>query len=225
MVISRLRLIRILSVITAILAGAHIFLIHIIWFSDQPEAKKLRRFFHLNWEISFASYFSASLLAMAGFFLLYIARNASGFRRQWHVLSFIFMFLSLDEALAFHEELVKPLRVIVGEYPWAYHAWIIVAIPLLIILAIYFFRFMKSLPSLTIRQMVLAGLIYLSGAVGMEILSGYYEFTEGPSESYFLDLLILVEEVLEMTGVILFINALIIYQDSMEKKIKFVFSG
>jgi hypothetical protein len=73
-----------------------------------PEWRRVDRLFHLGREASLPSWFSAVLLLTAGVLLAVIAgvkrRQADAFRRYWAALSWIFVYLSADEAAVLHEQ-------------------------------------------------------------------------------------------------------------------------
>jgi hypothetical protein len=55
-----------------------------------------------------------------------------------------------------------------------------------------------------------AGIIFVAGAVGMEMVGGRYVFYNGKEELQYA-LMVTLEELLEMTGIIIFIYALASY--------------
>ncbi|MEL6815448.1 MAG: hypothetical protein AAFP03_11620, partial [Cyanobacteria bacterium J06598_3] len=61
------------------------------------------------------------------------------------------------------------------------------------------------------RRFLGAGLLYLSGALGMEMVSGHYIYTHGLDGSTALALLNGIEEAAEMLGAVCFIRALLLY--------------
>lgn len=95
------------------------------------------RLFDLDQEYNITSLYSWLLLALSGAFsaILFIReRNV-----RWAGLSTLFIYLSLDEALLIHEQLSEPLRrslALTNASPF-YHAWVIPAIVVTILLSIY----------------------------------------------------------------------------------------
>ena len=81
---------------------------------------------------------------------------------------------------------------------------------LIIFLAVFYSRFLFKLPKATRISFIIAGLIYITGLLGIEMLGGYYyELHAGESLTY--SLITTLEESLEMLGLILFIRALLDY--------------
>jgi hypothetical protein len=80
-----------------------------------------------------------------------------------------------------------------------------------------FFRTVVQLRSPTRRLFILAGLIYLSGAIGMESLAGHFVPVWGDQGMMHV-FCAATEEFLEMMGIVVFIYALLTYlvQDGRE---------
>lgn len=73
-------------------------------------------------------------------------------------------------------------------------------------------RFIIHLAARTRSLFIIAGLIYIAGALGSELVSGrYYEVHGESGVTYFI--MITIEECLEMTGIVIFIYALTSYID------------
>lgn len=80
----------------------------------------------------------------------------------------------------------------------------------ILILALFFLGFLLRLPSCTRRFFLGAGAIYLGGAIGVEMIGGYYAEVYG-FDSLEYQLIAHAEESLEMAGIIVFIYALLRY--------------
>ena len=135
---------------------------------------------------------------------------------QWFVLGAIFFFLGFDEAFAIHEELNAPLRSALGlgghqlvpDYTSLfYYAWVIPYGILTLIVGLIYLPFLYNLPSRTRNLFFLAGAMYVTGALVLELVEGLIQSVGAPRPIYVL--LYVIEETLEMGGIILFINALL----------------
>jgi len=161
-------------------------------------------------EANIISWFSSLLLLIAGALLLLIARvethSADTYARHWKILAWVFFFLSMDETASLHEELIVPLRNAIGTSGIFYFAWVIVAIPLLMLFGLFFLRFLLNLPRKTAIQLGVAGVIFVTGAVGFEMLGGIFHGASGIYRA-----LVVVKETLENLGAGLFIVSLLIY--------------
>lgn len=178
--------------------------------------------FNMNEEISIPTWFATVLLLVSSG-LLWIVGTIKTlakdvFAKYWKVLAVIFLVMSIDEGSSIHEILSvlvgTPLGIQTGMF---YYAWVIPVLFLLVILGFWFFKFWQNL-SLSIRWLVFwAGLVYVSGAIGVEMLGSYYVTELGGYDfNYFL--LVAVEEGMEKLGIIIFIYALIKYLARLKSK-------
>jgi len=93
---------------------------------------------------------------------------------------------------------------------------------LVVIFAAFYWRFLLILPSKTRRVFGTAASLYLGGAVGMELLGGWYhEQYRGDMVSY--RFLVMVEESLEMTGIVVFVYSLLDYMRANAYEVLFCF--
>lgn len=88
--------------------------------------------------------------------------------------------------------------------------WVIPGMVVVAVLAIYFVRFLWRLPPNTRQAFVVAGTLFVGGAIGVEILGGWYGGLHGMANLTY-SLFATVEESMEIVGVIVFIHALLEY--------------
>ena len=130
--------------------------------------------------------------------------------RYWAGLAFIFLYLSIDEGAVIHELFSTPLETAFNTSGYLAFAWLIVFVPLLILFALLYLRFLFHLPPRIRNLFILAGVCYVGGAVVVEAISANrYSLDGGVSLPYLT--IGTVEELLEMWGVVLFIYALLSY--------------
>lgn len=130
--------------------------------------------------------------------------------RHWAGLAIIFLYLSIDEGAVIHELFSIPLETLFNTSGYLAFAWLILFVPLLIIFALLYLRFLIHLPPRIRNLFILAGAFYVGGAVVVEAISAnQYALDGGVSLSYLT--IGTVEELLEMWGVVLFIYALLSY--------------
>ena len=160
-----------------------------------------------------AWYHSTLLLACAAVLAgLGAARpGAAPDRWAWRGLAAVFLYLALDEAFSLHELAAVFLgRVAFGGTPLENVGWVFPAAGLCAVLAVALLRFLARLPGRTRWAFGLAGALYLGGAVGIEVVGGWWSFVYGydsPGYSLLLD----VEETLETAGLLAFLHALLGY--------------
>ncbi|MCW5879089.1 MAG: hypothetical protein KIS80_09530 [Anaerolineales bacterium] len=180
--------------------------------------------FDLDQEANVPTYYSSFLLLTCAALLAIIGlvktSSGDGWSRHWNFLALGFFFLSLDETAAMHERLIRIFRDWFNPTGLFYFGWVLAAIPLLIMLGMAYYRFFLSLPQVTRRRLFLAVSVFVAGAIGMEMLGGWFEQTYGaqhPAEN----VLTTIEESLELFGVILLIHALLTYMADSFKELRF----
>lgn len=191
---------------------------------------RLLSLFDLSLEMNIPTFYSVLLLLFASFLLLLItllqAKQKSPYVTKWATLSLGFLYMAYDDGFQVHEDLVGIIRPHLweGNLGPFYYAWVLPALVLVIILALFFRKFLLHLPSATRNTFVLAAICYLGGCLGFEMLGGYYDESHGGFNSLTYNLISSIEEGMEMTGVILFIYALLQYLAAGWGVISFQFS-
>lgn len=171
--------------------------------------------FNLDREINYPSWYSSFTLLFCAILLGIIAaakkNQGDRFLSHWKALGFIFLFLSLDEILSIHEILIiDDLRKALNLGGFFYFIWVIPGAIFVLLTALAYLKFLRHLPQKTRQLFLLAGSIYVGGALGMEMVCGYYADAVG-QRNVIYGLMVSVEEILEMVGVIVFIYALLSY--------------
>ena len=116
------------------------------------------------------------------------------------------MYISLDEFVQLHEEMNDWFDL--GGI--LYFGWVIPAGFAVALFALTYAGFLIHLPRSVRTQFCLAGATYVTGALGIELLLGYWTDIAG-NRNFTYALIDLVEESLEMLGVSLFFLALADY--------------
>ncbi len=169
--------------------------------------------FNVDEEDNIPTLFSALNMLIAAMLLFLQARleSVAKNRPYWLGLGMIFVYLSLDEVLSLHERLGPPLRATLGIHDgFFYFAWLLVVLPLVALLGLIYLRFLLRLPHGLALGLVAAGVVFIGGAAGMEMLGGWYYSRHGVHNMIYICVATL-EEGLEMYGVVLLIRALLRY--------------
>ena len=170
--------------------------------------------FGLDYEGNIPTFYSFLALLFSSVLLGAIAYvknlDSDRYKNHWKILSFIFLYLSLDEIGQLHEDLIDPMQKLLKATGFLYFAWIV---PFGFLVAIFLFSYSKfvfHLPVSTKKMFVAACALYIGGAMGMEIPGGYLASTTGMQTVPYL-IVITIEESLEMLGIVVFIHALMSY--------------
>jgi hypothetical protein len=86
-----------------------------------------------------------------------------------------------------------------------YYAWVIPGAIAVTVCCLSFFRFWSQLPPRTRRGLFLGAAVYVTGALGFELLAGHYTTLHGYRSMPF-SLAAQAEELLELTGLTLLIH-------------------
>jgi len=171
----------------------------------------------VNGEHNIPAWFSSSLLMLSSVLLAAITtikkKASERYVRHWLGLSVIFVYLSMDEAIGIHEKTIVPLRTELNATGFLYSTWILVGAGFVGIVLLAYLKFILHLPLKTRNLFILAGTIYVGGALGVEAVHGYYLDLYGKDMVYAL--IATVEELLEMMGVVVFLYALFAYLQQM----------
>lgn len=216
---------RISSVLLGIISFLLIANLAIIYLRFSKGFQHLKGFshgFYFDAEANFPSLYSALAILFSALLLWLIGglRTEKESRRAfyWKFLSIVFVLLAMDEFGSLHEYMIEPMRGLMNESPldsgYLYFAWFIPYTIVVLIIGMLLFRFFFGLPSPTRWSFIIAGTVFMAGAVGMEMLGGKYWAEQGwaidGSDETDLQyaLIVTVEELLEMLGIVIFIFAL-----------------
>lgn len=181
--------------------------------------------FSVNLESSIPTWYATLLLFIASalLFMITTAKYRAGdtARRYWLGLALVFLYLSMDEGAVIHEILADPLQKTFNTSGYLYFAWQIVALPLVIIFALLYLRFLFRLPAHVRNAFIVAGVVFVGGGMGVEAISANeWQPDSAPTMTYLA--IATVEESFEMFGVIIFIYSLLVYINEMRYRYSFV---
>jgi hypothetical protein len=179
----------------------------------------LYRFFDMRGEANLPSYISALNLIFASLLCFLIDHKESFEHRRksryWLGLAFGLMLMSFDEAAMIHDGIVGDFlnKVIEGGEGILHYKWYIPYVPLVLILGYFYIPFLRRLPIRQSRLFIISGLVYLGGALGVEMVESYFEFYGGLTLAgrSMMGVNALIEESMEMTGIIILIYGLLCY--------------
>jgi len=173
------------------------------------------KLFNLDRELNFPTWYSALMLAFCAALLRIIAigkkQQGDRYTKDWQLLSTIFGFLAIDEVVSLHEILIIPELSEALHLPWFLHsAWVIPGVFFVLWFIRRYSKFIRHLSPKSRRHFVLAGCVYVGGALILEMIGSH--FAESLSQQHIVYALIAtLEEFLEMTGIVIFIYALLSY--------------
>lgn len=191
----------------------------------------------LDYENTIPAWYSSVALLLCSVLLAMIAavkrQQRDRFKNHWAGLSAIFLLLSIDEAASLHELLIEPVRNSLKTDGYFYFAWVIPGLAFVFLVTVLYWKFLASLPVKTRNLVILSGVIFIGGAIGVEMLGGNYLQENAANISYEnfagwrgmgVALILTLEEALEMIGVAIFVYALLDYMRNAAREFKFIVS-
>jgi len=130
--------------------------------------------------------------------------------------------LGLDEAISLHEELgdLTEQLELFDAHGYLYFAWVVPYAIALTLFALFYLKFVLALPLATKRLFIVSGVLFVSGAMGIELISANEADING-TDTVFYSALYTVEELCEMIGIVIFCYALMRYIEM--EQIQFAF--
>jgi hypothetical protein len=160
-------------------------------------------------------WYSSIILASIGFGFLLIAAATRGTGRSiWPfiVMAAIAFLLSLDEAAYLHERLSNFASAL-GLTSGFVYQWVLIAVPIAVAVGLLLLWLARALDPVLRRRLLIAGIVFLAGAVGGEIFGGIIVKVDLGMTSEVKNAVhgieILVEETLEILGAILGLRAVL----------------
>jgi hypothetical protein len=221
------------SFILAATAASLVFISTAIWYFPTRYKWDVGKFFDLFFvdrEKNIPTMFSALILLLCAILIFVIASIRKGkpnsFYPHWIGLGIGFMVMSIDEFVMLHEMLIKPMDTLLGRHRSAFLqlGWVVPGIILVVVLALVYVWFLAKLPRRTLWIFIIAGALYLTGAIALEMVGGYIIKTFGEmTREYVIECTF--EESCELFGTVLFIYGLLDYLKLQVQSIHLQFSA
>jgi hypothetical protein len=192
--------------------------------------KGLIPLFDLNGEQNIPTFFSVLLMICIALLLAVIAvlkrKQKTHDASKLAILSFLFLYMAYDEGFQVHEMLIAPVRELLGNGNLGilYYAWVIPGLALVLVVALFFARFVLCLPTATRRAFLMAAALYVGGSIGFELIGGAYDELHGWNNLKY-NMISTAEESLEIAGLIVFLWALLKYCKHSFKEVRFRFGA
>jgi len=199
------KVVKFLSIIAIILIVIHIIILGIYYYIGDPDKFDFIRMFDLDMERNVPTLFSSALMLISAFLFYLLSKEPNevkkGSRPFWLGLSFVFTFLAFDESAKIHEKLGDFTERFVEASGFLHYPWVISYSILVIVLGLFYMRFFWRMPSKVFWSFIGAAAIFLSGAIGFELL-GANESSIHSTSTLLYSTYYTIEESLEMFGVI-----------------------
>jgi hypothetical protein len=184
-------------------------------YNKSPLIEELSYIFNLDEEHNIPAVYSFFQLLFASLLLALIAWHASKTKDRlsgyWWLMTILFFYIAFDELESFHERAGLWLHQHFHTTGFFYFAWVVPAVIILLVLGIILIRFLLSLPVACRKRFLIAGTVYIVGAVGGDIVAGQYISMHGSGLGWPYVVEYHIEETMEMLGIAYFIYALLLY--------------
>jgi hypothetical protein len=161
-------------------------------------------------------YSSVTILLCAGLLAVIATAKKKQQKREylyWMGLAIVFLFLGIDDGAAIHENIIRPLRNALHTSGVLFFAWVIPYGIFVIAIGLTYLRFLFSLPVRIRHLIIFAGVLFVGGALGFELIGGQWTELYG-QENVAYELLTTCEQSLQMAGILVFIYTLMSYISS-----------
>ncbi|WP_148045472.1 hypothetical protein [Salinisphaera orenii] len=163
-----------------------------------------------TWYAAFTLLLCAGLLALHGH---YSRQRGDANAFHWRLLAWVFALMSVDEVARIHEVvgsfLGAQIKPAVGELNGFFHFdWVAAGVVFTLIVALFYIPFLLRLPRRVAGGLMLAGAIFVGGALVVEIFNARTQYLFDVHSVYY-QMGTVVEECLEMLGVAVFADVLI----------------
>lgn len=181
-----------------------LFAIHMVMTLIEPDGAG--QIANLKYDTAIPTWFASAMLFTSSVFFLLIWNDSRQTDRHnrfyWLGLSAVFLLLSIDEVAALHEWLgaTAPIDDRGGYFT---HTWVILGIGAVGVFALLYARFIFRLPTRLRNLLLLAGVVYLGGALAWEMFNGNLQSNNASLNRY--DRYTGVEELFEFVGAALFV--------------------
>ncbi|MFT5358141.1 MAG: hypothetical protein ACI9KE_005378 [Polyangiales bacterium] len=161
--------------------------------------------FSLSYEGNLPTWYASSLLLLCGLRIGELGARVPMHGSRWRVLSGVFVFMSLDEAIEIHEHLAGVIPS--SDISWLHFSWVIPASIFVALFGLVMWPMVRELPLGVKRRFVAAAVLYVGGALCMELPLGYVADRFG-DDNLLYGCVDWLEEALELTGATLFLVSL-----------------
>lgn len=221
--LNKVKIIKFLSIFALILIIIHSIILFIYYTVGDPDKFDFVRMFDLDMEKNIPTVFSSLILAASAFCFYLLANCKTEIQEKknfyWLGLSGVFIFLSFDEGAKIHEKLGDFTENFVEANGYLHYPWVISYSLFVLILGLLYIKFFLNMEKKVFFSFMLAAFIFLSGAVGFELLGAKESSLHG-TDGIVYSILYTIEESLEMFGVIYLLWILLSLLENKSVEIK-----
>ena len=139
---------------------------------------------------------------------------------NFNLMSLFFLFLAADEIFMIHEIFGPIFRKLLNPSSFLYFAWVVPYGILTLIVSFYFYGFIRKLPKEIFKLILISGIIFIFGELILEMFGAFIYTINNKELSFAYLFLSSTEEILAMSGIVLFNFTLLKLLSSTNLKIE-----
>jgi hypothetical protein len=178
-------------------------------FREAVSANNVVNLFDSDQKLNFPS--TAKLLLMLAatilFAVLALASADRATQVRWFGASVIFALVTLDEFTYMHQRLSDAMHDVAGTHGALRFAWVLVYLPLVVVLAVVYLPFWRSLERRLRYRILVAAVLFAGGSGGIELIKGAIYDDEHWTLSY--GLVASLSDSLELVGLAILVTTLL----------------
>ena len=113
--------------------------------------------------------------------------------------------MSIDESVSFHEAFITILSGLGAISGIFYFAWVVPGTIFVAVFGLIYLRFLCRIPTDLARGLVVSGIVFLTGALGLEMIDGWIAANYGEDTAIYI-IGYCLEDIFEIIGVLMFVN-------------------
>lgn len=130
-------------------------------------------YFDVGREYNMATWYGSGMWMLLGTLSAMIAATRPARRASWWLLAVVSLLASIDEYLELHERLDVPGAWLAERLPFDIgFTWVMIGAPIALLIGLLLLRLVLSLPTHARNGLILAGVLFLAGAIGVESING-----------------------------------------------------
>ena len=172
--------------------------------TDLGTKERIAAVFDVGEEASLPTLISTTQLLLGALLALFVQRRAVQYRRSWAALSWLLLYLAIDEACQLHEQAFPALfPTFQGKDEEMMIFWAPFGLAAAVLVGAAFIPFLLRIQRRTAVFFVIGGAVFLCGALGFEVLGKWMIHVGFERTDLIYNLRRLAEEGLELGGVLI----------------------
>lgn len=192
---------------------------------EAPYAHGLVPLFDSDAEGNLPTWYSSLALLACSLLAGLVARSTSGWDRRWLILAGLFFLAAVDESVRLHENANDLVSTDLEAGGVLSALWVVPGLVLVAAVAVAYRPVVAGLPQRVRSLAVRGALLFAVGALGFEVVEGAVSDLVGEADSLADGLASVGQELLEMLGVVMFIEALMTYLAITRSSVEIDFGG